>query len=123
MWQKAGLLLDTGYSLSGLRVLRPASAAIGIMEQSLSAARLLRPVGHLVDGVAERSGLSSLRASRLPENRRSSFQDATRDEFAAALLELKDGFPLRPRWDQRSEEHTSELQSLMRISYAVFCLK
>src|SRR3546814_9786776 len=25
--------------------------------------------------------------------------------------------------DQRSEEHTSELQSLMRISYAVFCLK
>src|SRR3546814_10071436 len=26
-------------------------------------------------------------------------------------------------WLQRSEEHTSELQSLMRISYAVFCLK
>src|SRR3546814_1229788 len=33
-----------------------------------------------------------------------------------------------PRWERRetqrrSEEHTSELQSLMRISYAVFCLK
>src|SRR3546814_4031807 len=27
-----------------------------------------------------------------------------------------------PAWE-RSEEHTSELQSLMRISYAVFCLK
>src|SRR3546814_1866610 len=27
------------------------------------------------------------------------------------------------RWIMRSEEHTSELQSLMRISYAVFCLK
>src|SRR3546814_4356838 len=26
-------------------------------------------------------------------------------------------------WAARSEEHTSELQSLMRISYAVFCLK
>src|SRR3546814_4371441 len=26
-------------------------------------------------------------------------------------------------FDGRSEEHTSELQSLMRISYAVFCLK
>src|SRR3546814_4431457 len=25
--------------------------------------------------------------------------------------------------EERSEEHTSELQSLMRISYAVFCLK
>src|SRR3546814_1975431 len=31
---------------------------------------------------------------------------------------------VRPQHQQRrSEEHTSELQSLMRISYAVFCLK
>src|SRR3546814_10438278 len=32
---------------------------------------------------------------------------------------------VRPVWSEvtRSEEHTSELQSLMRISYAVFCLK
>src|SRR3546814_4518162 len=29
----------------------------------------------------------------------------------------------RPTLHHRSEEHTSELQSLMRISYAVFCLK
>src|SRR3546814_2115930 len=29
----------------------------------------------------------------------------------------------QPVADGRSEEHTSELQSLMRISYAVFCLK
>src|SRR3546814_4416899 len=29
----------------------------------------------------------------------------------------------RQRRQRRSEEHTSELQSLMRISYAVFCLK
>src|SRR3546814_9716198 len=29
----------------------------------------------------------------------------------------------RPASPDRSEEHTSELQSLMRISYAVFCLK
>src|SRR3546814_4341786 len=34
--------------------------------------------------------------------------------------------PSRNQWrivQNRSEEHTSELQSLMRISYAVFCLK
>src|SRR3546814_7507246 len=35
--------------------------------------------------------------------------------------------PLEEEWsgriEKRSEEHTSELQSLMRISYAVFCLK
>src|SRR3546814_9528673 len=45
-----------------------------------------------------------------------------------ALLEQKKNFPTppitlhAPPWP-RSEEHTSELQSLMRISYAVFCLK
>src|SRR3546814_1175086 len=33
------------------------------------------------------------------------------------------GYDIAQRADQRSEEHTSELQSLMRISYAVFCLK
>src|SRR3546814_1228475 len=31
--------------------------------------------------------------------------------------------PCRSAGRERSEEHTSELQSLMRISYAVFCLK
>src|SRR3546814_1134471 len=32
-------------------------------------------------------------------------------------------YGIAPRQLVRSEEHTSELQSLMRISYAVFCLK
>src|SRR3546814_3394984 len=32
-------------------------------------------------------------------------------------------FGIPPAEDERSEEHTSELQSLMRNSYAVFCLK
>src|SRR3546814_10363388 len=48
---------------------------------------------------------------------------------------LVQGMPAAPIWldqvhgsavldaDARSEEHTSELQSLVRISYAVFCLK
>src|SRR3546814_975253 len=34
----------------------------------------------------------------------------------------RDGVRTPMQWS-RSEEHTSELQSLMRISYAVFCLK
>src|SRR3546814_1557651 len=37
-----------------------------------------------------------------------------------AVHELRIGQPFGAN---RSEEHTSELQSLMRISYAVFCLK
>src|SRR3546814_7169246 len=35
----------------------------------------------------------------------------------------EDGIKHRGLSSSRSEEHTSELQSLMRISYAVFCLK
>src|SRR3546814_5935601 len=34
-----------------------------------------------------------------------------------------EGWPSLYEQQARSEEHTSELQSLMRISYAVFCLK
>src|SRR3546814_9815886 len=55
--------------------------------------------------------------------------------FPAAMLcgwmgQLQKSFILSGMWPpkrkqnaSRSEEHTSELQSLMRISYAVFCLK
>src|SRR3546814_9705556 len=42
---------------------------------------------------------------------------------AAALHADGDLLAVDHGFDQRSEEHTSELQSLMRISYAVFCLK
>src|SRR3546814_4339879 len=50
------------------------------------------------------------------------FELCRREEFARArdlYRMLTPSFHL----DTRSEEHTSELQSLMRISYAVFCLK
>src|SRR3546814_10757636 len=36
---------------------------------------------------------------------------------------LQSGLDISPIITHRSEEHTSELQSLMRISYAVICLK
>src|SRR3546814_10069079 len=38
-------------------------------------------------------------------------------------FDLKTPDPVIGLITERSEEHTSELQSLMRISYAVFCLK
>src|SRR3546814_9837192 len=41
----------------------------------------------------------------------------------AAVASRLEGFLLIAAPLLRSEEHTSELQSLMRISYAVFCLK
>src|SRR3546814_9423218 len=44
-------------------------------------------------------------------------------ELAAGLARLAQLLAARRLSRRRSEEHTSELQSLMRISYAVFCLK
>src|SRR3546814_7532926 len=43
------------------------------------------------------------------------------EDFAGLANMAKDAQPIGAA--ERSEEHTSELQSLMRISYAVFCLK
>src|SRR3546814_7538554 len=50
------------------------------------------------------------------------FRRSARSAFAGEGLGLVGRFAARRR-AVRSEEHTSELQSLMRISYAVFCLK
>src|SRR3546814_4543200 len=50
--------------------------------------------------------------------------ERSRARFAAeADSVVDDGIEVDPQLAIRSEEHTSELQSLMRISYAVFCLK
>src|SRR3546814_1942099 len=58
-----------------------------------------------------------------------------RDEEDSTLAVLREGLAnldarsrdiIKRRWlddENRSEEHTSELQSLMRLSYTVFCLK
>src|SRR3546814_2804788 len=67
--------------------------------------------GHMVWGVSERPRFNS-GAIR---------NDAIRHKVAGDLGPVPQDYP----FDRfcRSEEHTSELQSLMRISYAVFCLK
>src|SRR3546814_5078278 len=63
-----------------------------------------RPTGEVIDTGPRRHGTEILRwlGDRLPPF---SFKPMAMERF------------------ERSEEHTSELQSLMRISYAVFCLK
>src|SRR3546814_1087055 len=48
----------------------------------------------------------------------------SQEDSDAALREAMERLPVsKAAGEVRSEEHTSELQSLMRISYAVFCLK
>src|SRR3546814_4978450 len=59
-------------------------------------------------------------------DRRSFHGAISRENFHGRLCHVRrTRFATRTTFPQygRSEEHTSELQSLMRISYAVFCLK
>src|SRR3546814_2279202 len=65
------------------------------------------------DGIAEAARLATENAYRNPR------------EITSAGIEklLSRAFAGNRPLSERSEEHTSELQSLMRISYAVFCLK
>src|SRR3546814_8880820 len=64
-------------------------------------------------------------SSRRPGDRRGvrcGWRDGVRDRPDHAGAAVGDGSAGDDRGDGRSEEHTSELQSLMRISSAVFCL-
>src|SRR3546814_10877124 len=88
--------------------------------------------GCLVDvGEIDRSAAAALRQNL--RNRRGQRGLAMVDvtdgaDVAVRLRPLKFSLshvlePSRSLWLGRSEEHTSELQSLMRISYSVFCFK
>src|SRR3546814_3087147 len=96
-----------------------------------AAHRPARPVAPLglaaLDDALPGAGLP-LGALHEIEGEREEWDDGATTGFCLAILaRMEKAAPTaRPiLWisRQRSEEHTSELQSLMRISYAVFCLK
>src|SRR3546814_10815390 len=83
--------------------------------------RIDRSQGAFADSVSERACADHPRLRRtLPRTPSRSV-----DPFAVSKLATRCATPVTALGAQRirSEEHTSELQSLMRISYAVFCLK
>src|SRR3546814_1019247 len=69
---------------------------------------------------AKRGG-GQARAERAASDQR--FMESMRIATSGRRACLSRAFTAARRPGIRSEEHTSELQSLMRISYAVFCLK
>src|SRR3546814_10028639 len=82
--------------------------------------RRVRPVhGAVGDAVADRQPPVSL---GLPDGARRAL-DAADQHYATFSKAASWWRCLNWTASIRSEEHTSELQSLMRISYAVFCLK
>src|SRR3546814_4219236 len=80
------------------------------------------------DAADRRQRIDLRRARRLPHPpsaRARAGADRLHSALSAGLAaaDLLVRLPVLRRLRERSEEHTSELQSLMRISYAVFCLK
>src|SRR3546814_6717253 len=75
--------------------------------------------------LSARSGLCPLFRQTLEPGVRHSVRQASAASHVlwAAVAELHPFADRALEFAHRSEEHTSELQSLMRISYAVFCLK
>src|SRR3546814_5963985 len=72
--------------------------------------------------ITSRTGRSARRTT--PEMIARSLSSITPDFDASATIRCSSSAVTRFSESRlRSEEHTSELQSLMRISYAVFCLK
>src|SRR3546814_4104440 len=84
-----------------------------------------RPLGAIFEGTAEQLAVDAVVARRrmleFGAKRRPVFAQNEPPEPGREKPDRLD--ELRSPIACRSEEHTSELQSLMRISYAVFCLK
>src|SRR3546814_1805675 len=70
-----------------------------------------------------RHGPQRLPRQRTEEHRRRTVERSLVPDVAEGRDGRRAAAVLRQHGGARSEEHTSELQSLMRISYAVFCLK
>src|SRR3546814_7370928 len=86
--------------------------------------RQLRACFDAADHLGLRSTRHGLRGGGDSKRQHPRDSDEGSDHAPALLVgESKRGPGPRSLSRSRSEEHTSELQSLMRISYAVFCLK
>src|SRR3546814_6272391 len=75
--------------------------------------------------ISEPGAAARIAVSSVPPSTATSHWDSASINISS--LSEDSGAPDATAWQsspmRRSEEHTSELQSLMRISYAVFCLK
>src|SRR3546814_2033488 len=107
----------------------PAEAIVGRVGGEEFA--VLLPAAHLSDGrlyaEAVRNAFAAIELPNLGIDYRVSASFGVAQwmppESLSDLLHRADTALYRAKAGGRSEEHTSELQSLMRISYAVFCLK
>src|SRR3546814_6241885 len=102
---------------SDLIVIGLTERGVGVEGVGIGTAEIIVPVA--IDGL-DRIGVD-IDAERIANRRQR--QSGSQQEIAIGARRLIAGLVQRLRHGERSEEHTSELQSLMRLSYAVFCLQ
>src|SRR3546814_2324441 len=113
------------------------AAAVVILFSSVAAAQSadqVAPVADTLRSVEAHEAALPANAGAVEPAQQTAVADATAKAAAYVPKTAYDNSPYRfnagkrftaaefDAWMKRSEEHTSELQSLMRISYAVFCL-
>src|SRR3546814_7332202 len=115
-WCRADWRFGSSFPARWRNLKRMSSGAVG------SAVRVHHSQGHWIPAFA---GMTTSRLSQAGrEQARQGYARPPTYSFhgsAGSPSTMKSPLSTVSRW--RSEEHTSELQSLMRISYAVFCLK
>src|SRR3546814_10522477 len=116
-------LLERGRASSANDIRPPKFAYEGVIDQSrkvISGApfddgkdsALWADAQAKADALAKDGKITAERAAELKEDARKALLEVVKPAYERVIA-----------FAERSEEHTSELQSLMRISYAVFCLK
>src|SRR3546814_8870564 len=103
-----------GIALAGSWVLQrrlPLGQRVFLGGAALAATAAIVPFALTYAGLGEASGTDDI-LNYVEQRQSVNTQGSSSVDIASMSLPV-----------QRSEEHTSELQSLMRISYAVFCLK
>src|SRR3546814_4056160 len=107
--------------IDGQPVLAPRLHALGVVNKLVADGSALDAALQWADAIAQQSANAVDRIKLLI--REAGDNPLTR-QFSAEQLHLVESLNHPDAQEGiRSEEHTSEVQSLMRISYAVFCLK
>src|SRR3546814_4907437 len=111
-----------GAAATGAAARRTSGAASLLVAEAELHADLEMANGIVDDVAADLGHLEPLEVPQRLRGGADGVADRVVERVGRGAVDLGDGIDVA-RHGARSEEHTSELQSLMRISYAVFCLK
>src|SRR3546814_160676 len=135
MWTLIGIGVTAAFGYSVVATIAPGifpdsfheHGRVGVYFEAAAVIVSLTLLGQLLELRARSKTSAAIKAllQLAPKTARRLRDDGTEEDIELGHVHVGDRLRVRPgeKVPVRSEEHTSELQSLMRISYAVFCLK